>query len=439
MRISDKTSSGAGVLGIDFGTSNSAVAWASALPGQARQVHAIPLEGAATTLPTALFFNAEDHRIHFGRDAVAQYLSGTEGRLMRSLKSLLGSPLLQEQTLVNGQQISFQDIISRFLLELRTRAAAQVGGQLPATVVMGRPVHFVDDDPKRDALAEDSLRQTALSAGFEHVSFQLEPIAAALDYEQRITQESLVLVTDIGGGTSDFTVVRLGPERLAQGAKLQALGHANPRVSDILATTGVHIGGTDFDLKLNLEQLMPLLGYRHIGPTGREVPSAVFFDLATWHLINWRYSAKAMREAQSLRGNYTHLLLHDRLMKVLTERLGHLNAHEVEIAKIECSNTGSHAVMDLGAIERGLEADMTPQSMAQHLQTPLNQVVACAQECLQRAGVTAAQLDGIYLTGGSSALKPFQLALQKAFVSTPLIEGDLFGGVAAGLACSSAT
>ena len=431
--------SGNGVLGIDFGTSNSAVAWASAQLGQARQVHAIPLEGSATTLPTALFFNAEDHRIQFGRDAVAQYLSGTEGRLMRSLKSLLGSPLLQEQTLVNGQQISFQDIISRFLLELRTRAAAQVGGQLPATVVMGRPVHFVDDDPGRDALAEDSLRQTALSAGFEHVSFQLEPIAAALDYEQRITQESLVLVTDIGGGTSDFTVVRLGPERLAQGAKLQALGHANPRVSDILATTGVHIGGTDFDLKLNLEQLMPLLGYRHIGPTGREVPSSVFFDLATWHLINWRYSAKAMREAQSLRGNYTHLLLHDRLMKVLTERLGHLNAHEVEIAKIECSNTGSHAVMDLGAIERGLEADMTPQSMAQHLQTPLNQVVACAQECLQRAGVTAAQLDGIYLTGGSSALKPFQLALQKAFVSTPLIEGDLFGGVAAGLACSSAT
>ena len=438
MRISDKTSSGAGVLGIDFGTSNSAVAWASALPGQARQVHAIPLEGAATTLPTALFFNAEDQGIHFGRDAVAQYLSGTEGRLMRSLKSLLGSPLLQEQTLVNGQQISFQDIISRFLLELRTRAAAQVGGQLPATVVMGRPVHFVDDDPGRDALAEDSLRQTALSAGFEHVSFQLEPIAAALDYEQRITQESLVLVTDIGGGTSDFTVVRLGPERLAQGAKLQALGHANPRVSDILATTGVHIGGTDFDLKLNLEQLMPLLGYRHIGPTGREVPSSVFFDLATWHLINWRYSAKAMREAQSLRSNYTHLLLHDRLMKVLTERLGHMNAHEVEIAKIECSNTGSLAVMDLGAIERGLKADMTPHAMAQHLQTPLNLVVACAQECLQRAGVTAAQLDGIYLTGGSSALKPFQQALQKTFASTPLIEGDLFGGVAAGLACSSA-
>jgi hypothetical chaperone protein len=440
MHISDNVTAPQGVLGIDFGTSNSAVAWASnasAPSGQARQVRAIPLEGTATTLPTALFFNGEDHSVHFGRDAVAQYLSGTEGRLMRSLKSLLGSPLLQEQTLVNGQQISFQDIISRFLLELRTRAAAQVGGKLPSTVVMGRPVHFVDDDPERDALAEETLRQTALGAGFEHVSFQLEPIAAALDYEQRVSQESLVLVTDIGGGTSDFTVVRLGPERLARAAKLQAQGRTNPRASDILATTGVHIGGTDFDLKLNLEQLMPLLGYRHIGPTSREVPSAVFFDLATWHLINWRYSAKSLRDAQSLRSNYTDLFLHDRLMKVLTERLGHMNAHEVELAKIECSNTGERAVMDLSVLERGLEAEMTPDAMARHLHSPLAQIVECAQECLTRAGVTAAQLDGIYLTGGSSALKPFQHALQQAFASTRLIEGDLFGGVAAGLACSA--
>ena len=437
MQISEKVIPSQGILGIDFGTSNSAVAWASAQPGQARQVRAIPLEGTATTLPTAIFFNAEDHSVHFGRDAVAQYLSGTEGRLMRSLKSLLGSPLLQEQTLVNGQQISFQDIISRFLLELRTRAAAQVGGKLPSTVVMGRPVHFVDDDPERDALAEETLRQTALGAGFDRVSFQLEPIAAALDYEQRVTQESLVLVTDIGGGTSDFTVVRLGPERLAQSARLQAKGHANPRASDILATSGVHIGGTDFDLKLNLEQLMPLLGYRHLGPTGREVPSAVFFDLATWHLINWRYSAKSVREAQSLRTNYTDLNLHDRLMKVLDERLGHMNAHQVELAKIECSNTGARAFMDLSTLERGLQADITPQAMTQHLHAPMTQIVSCAQQCLRRAGVTVAQLDGIYLTGGSSALKPFQQALRDAFPSTRLIEGDLFGGVAAGLACSS--
>jgi hypothetical chaperone protein len=87
---------------------------------------------------------------------------------------------------------------------------------MPGRVVLGRPVHFVDGDPVRDQQAEDALRQAARDAGFENISFQLEPIAAALDYEQRIDREALVLVVDIGGGTSDFTVVRLGPERMGR-------------------------------------------------------------------------------------------------------------------------------------------------------------------------------------------------------------------------------
>ncbi|MDD4882221.1 MAG: hypothetical protein PHX10_11645, partial [Gallionellaceae bacterium] len=140
------TSSLQGTLGIDFGTSNSAVSWAEP-QGLSRL---IALEGEALAMPTAVFFNAEDHRTHFGRDAVRQYLNGSEGRLMRSLKSLLGSPLLQEKTEVNHQQISFQDIVATFLAELRQRAARALGSA-PTRVVMGRPVHFVDDNPQRDA------------------------------------------------------------------------------------------------------------------------------------------------------------------------------------------------------------------------------------------------------------------------------------------------
>jgi hypothetical chaperone protein len=176
-------------LGIDFGTSNSAMAVRQGA-GLARM---IALEGSAHTLPTALFFNAEDHRTHFGRDAVGQYLAGTEGRLMRSLKSLLGSALLQDKTAVHNKMVSYQDIISLFLRMLVQRARDELGG-MPARVVMGRPVHFVDGDADRDQQAEDALRQAALDAGFAEVSFQLEPIAAALDYEQRIAHESLVLV-----------------------------------------------------------------------------------------------------------------------------------------------------------------------------------------------------------------------------------------------------
>ncbi|MBT3068126.1 Hsp70 family protein [Rhodoferax sp. U11-2br] len=415
------TSSPQGTLGIDFGTSNSAMAWADPL-GEARH---LCLEGQATAMPTAVFYNSEDLSTHFGRDAVAQYLGGTPGRLMRSLKSLLGSPLLQETTVINHRQVSFQDIIATFLATLRERATESLGAP-PQRVVMGRPVHFVDDDPLRDAQAEASLRQAAQSVGFDEVTFQLEPIAAALDYERRLQRESVVLVVDIGGGTSDFTVVRLGPQRVTR----------PERVSDILATTGVHIGGTDFDQKLSLEQLMPMLGYRHLGPQQREVPSRIFFDLSTWHLINWLYQSRALSQARELRSNYADPHLHQRLMKVLNHRLGHQMAHELELAKIRCSDLNNSTAVDLSFVEPGFAVQMAPKDMRDHLATLLGKVVACARDCVLRAGITDAALDAIYLTGGSSALRPFQAALRAEFPGVPLVEGDLFGGVAAGLAYS---
>jgi hypothetical chaperone protein len=411
----------AGTLGIDFGTSNSAMAWRDP-QGHARLM---ALEGEALAMPTAVFYNAEDHSTHFGRGALKHYLEGTEGRLMRSLKSLLGSPLLLETTQIGHQQISFQDIIATFLASLRERATQELG-TAPRRVVMGRPVHFVDDDPVRDAQAQASLHQAAQTVGFEDVSFQLEPIAAALDYEQRLTKESTVLVVDLGGGTSDFTVVRLGPDRI----------HKANRQQDVLATTGVHIGGTDYDRQLNLAQVMPLLGFKHIGPEQREVPSRVFFYLATWHLIHWQYQAKAIAHAKTLRSNYSDLRLFERLMQVLSERHGHHMAHEVEQAKIRCSANHADTLIDLAVIERGLQAPLGLADMQAHLHDLLVRTLACARECVQRAGLTDASLDAIYLTGGSSALRTFQQALEAEFTGVPVVEGDLFGGVALGLAYS---
>ena len=413
------TSSFPSTLGIDFGTSNSAMALRVA-EGVARP---IALEANMAAMPTALFFHAEEHSTHYGRDAMAQYLEGEEGRLMRSLKSLLGSALLQEKTMVHGSLVSYQDIIALFLRQLAARAR-QALGQMPERVVLGRPVHFVDDDAKRDAAAEDALRAAAHSAGFAQVQFQLEPIAAALDYEQRLGEETVVLVVDIGGGTSDFTVVRLGPERSARADRSQ----------DVLATAGVHIGGTDFDQRLNLELLQPLLGFRHHGKSGREVPNKVFFDLSTWHLIQWLYTGKAVREAQGLRSDYRDERLHARLMTVLQERLGHRLADSMEQGKIAVSHSDADQVLDLGWLEAHLQVVATPGALALHLQPALERVVACAEECLRRAGLQASAVGAIYLTGGSSALRPLRAALRAAFPQTPQVEGDLFGGVAAGLA-----
>ncbi|MES2633429.1 MAG: Hsp70 family protein [Pseudomonadota bacterium] len=412
------TVSKAEALGIDFGTSNSAISYVGP-DGLARLV---PLEVGEGSIPSAVFFNAEERTIHFGRDAIALYLSGVDGRLMRSLKSLLGSSLLHEQTRVPEGMVNFQDVISRFLKELATRANRHLGHEV-RRVVIGRPVHFVDDAPQRDKQAQQALTKAATAAGFDEVSFELEPIAAAFDYERRVTRESLILIVDIGGGTSDFTVVRLGPDRIAKA----------DRSGDILATSGVHIGGTDYDRKLSLERVMPLLGLRHRGPTGREVPSSVFFDLSTWHLINWLYAPKSLRDMQELRTSYSDTRLHDRLMTVLNERLGHRIASEVEQAKIRSSQSEAGTAIDLSHIEAGLGAQLDAQGMGEDLRGLLEQVVACGQECAKAASATGS-IDALYLTGGSSALKSFQQALAIGFPGVPIVEGDLFGGVASGLA-----
>ena len=413
------------VLGIDFGTSNSA----AALIGADGRMHTIVLDGARGEMPTALFFASETHTVLYGSEAMQAYLNGTEGRLLRSLKSLLGSRLMDEYTAVHGQSIRFFDIVVLFFKELKRRCEAQVGQPL-TRAMLGRPVHFVDDNPQRDALAQDTLGRAALEAGFTEIAFQLEPIAAALDYEQRVTVETTALVVDIGGGTSDFTVIRLNPERSA----------VSDRSADILATTGVHIGGTDFDRLLDLSAVMPLLGYKHIGTGGRPVPNSVFFDLTTWHLIHQAYTRKAMHFAKELWTDYSDQTLHARLMGALEGQHGHRMLACVEAAKIACSISGEDALVDLDFLGHGpsehLGATVSVPGMADALQQSLNQVVQCAQLCVQHSGLPG--VDAVYLTGGSSALRPLMQALRTAMPDATIVEGNRFGGVAAGLAYAGA-
>ena len=409
------------VLGIDFGTSNSACALIDAQGA----LQVIPLNGAKAEMPTALFFASETHSVLYGAEAMQAYLNGTEGRLLRSLKSLMGSRLMDEYTAVGDKSIRFFDIVVLFFKELKRRCEAHVGQPL-THAMLGRPVHFVDDDAERDQLAQETLGRAALEAGFTHIAYQLEPIAAALDYEQRVAKETTALVVDIGGGTSDFTVIRLNPERSAQG----------DRTADILATTGVHIGGTDFDRLLDLATVMPHLGYKHVGTGGRIVPSSVFFDLSTWHLIHQAYTRKSMHFAKELWTDYTDQALHRRLMDALEEQHGHRMLASVEAAKIACSISGDSAVVELDFLDRSLAPTVDAANMEAALHASLAQVVQCAQDCVAGAGLQG--VDAVYLTGGSSALRTLIEALRQAMPEATLVEGNRFGGVAAGLAWAGA-
>uniref|UniRef100_UPI0037C0BC36 Hsp70 family protein n=1 Tax=Devosia sp. TaxID=1871048 RepID=UPI0037C0BC36 len=306
--------------GMDFGTSNStfAVAGGNAPP------RLLPLEGTSVTLPSVIFFSFEDDSAFFGRSAVAEYVTGGDGRLMRSLKSVLGTTLFSDTTRIKRRSMPFSEILGTFIGELRTRAGAQLDDDVDA-VVMGRPVRFVDDDDAADAEAQSQLESAARGQGFRHIEFQFEPIAAALDYEQQVTAEELGLVIDIGGGTSDFSVIRVSPER----------ARATDRRNDILSTAGVHIGGTDFDRLLSLKKVMPLLGYRTETADGkRPLPSAPYYDLATWHRINRLYNQKTMLELRSTAREAAQPELVERMIEVVNERLGHRLAGRVEEAKI---------------------------------------------------------------------------------------------------------
>ncbi len=420
---------------IDFGTSNSAVA----VPDETRPgaMRLVPLEGDKLTMPTAVFYFAEGRHDAdgppraFGRAAMSAYVEGADGRLMRSMKSILGSSLIDQVTDVGGGRgVKYIDMLSGYLKRLRKQAAQQ--GHEPRRVVLGRPVYFVDGEPERDAAAQASLTAAARAVGFDDVHFQFEPIAAAFDFEQHADREQLVLVADIGGGTSDFSVVRVGPERV------QRLD----RRDDILANHGVHIAGTDFDRHIELTGILREFGYRALGPakpgqTPREVPSGVYFDLATWHLINTCYSPQRVMELRNMKSFYGDARHHQRLMTVLEERLGHELANLAEEAKIEVAGGGS-CTIDLGLIESGLSVALSDTAAIDALRGDIERIAQAGRETVERAGLKPSDIDALYFTGGSTGLTVLADRIAADYPDARPVRGDRFASVATGLGLHAA-
>ena len=412
------------VCAIDFGTSNSAIA----LPVPGGGVQLVELEPGQRTMPTAVFYAVEglaaheEPQRHYGRAAVAAYVEGIEGRLMRSMKSILGSTLATQATDVgSGRSVRYLDVVGGYLRHLKTLAERQAGQPL-TRVVLGRPVFFVDDDPERDAAAQAALTQAAREVGFAEISFQYEPIAAALDYETTVDREQIVLVADIGGGTSDFSLVRVGPQQ-----RLRI-----DRRADILGNHGVHIAGTDFDRHIELLRILPVCGYRTLGPTGREVPSRAYFDLATWHLINTVYAPARVAELGRMKTFYGDLRQHARLMAVVQQHLGHALIARAEAAKIAVAEGGS-ATIDLSLLEPGLTLRMSEPEAVAAIDADLDRIAGAADETLAQAGLARDQVDALYFTGGSTGLKPLAERIAARLPAARVMRGDRFASVAQGL------
>ncbi|SOE62001.1 Molecular chaperone DnaK (HSP70) [Burkholderia sp. OK233] len=402
---------------IDFGTSNSAVA----VP-DGGALRLAPVEGAYTTLPTSVFFNTDENTREFGRAALAAYIDGFDGRLMRSMKSILGSPLAENSTdLGDGSAIKYTDIIAIFVDHLKRSAEKSVGGPI-SRAVLGRPVFFVDDDQRADQMAQQQLEAAARSVGLREIHFQYEPIAAAFDYESHLTEEGLVLVADIGGGTSDFSLVRVGPERVKR----------VERKDDVLAHHGVHVAGTDFDRRVELVTILRELGYQTLDPEGREIPSRIYFDLATWHLINTVYAPKRVSELALMRHLFIQTKHHDRLMRVVERRLGHALAAHAEEAKIGVA-AGGETVIDLDEVEDDLRLAFDEAQLIKAGQDETQRIVQAARDTVQAAGVAPRDVNAIYFTGGSTGLAFLSGALAAAFPDAKAVFGDRLASVATGL------
>lgn len=406
------------IVGIDFGTSNSAVSYYTA-----QGPKLIELLPGEFTAPSAIFADAESGAFLFGKPAIDAYISGTEGRLLRSLKSILGSSLYESRTELPNGQVEFKKILEQFFGYLKKRAEEELGTEIPA-VVIGRPVFFVDGSPERDAWAQRQLAQVAQACGFIDIHFQFEPIAAGLNYETGLNCEELALVADIGGGTADFSIIRLSPARHLD----------EDRSKDILANAGVHVGGTDFDKALSLAKVMPHFGYRTRMKRRPELfmPNDPFVNLATWHRIQLLYTRSSINLITDLSRDAQQAHMMQRLLNLAKQRSGHRLATDVEKAKIDLARH-SAAMLATDYIEPPLEIPMLAEDLENVSVDLCQSIRASIRKCIADAGVHAADIQTLLLTGGTSAIPFVRDLCRREVPEARMVLQDLFGSVALGL------
>ncbi|GIT90625.1 molecular chaperone DnaK [Jannaschia pagri] len=406
-------------LGIDFGTSNSAAA--VMCDGRA---HLIEMAPGETGLPTTFFFDFDSRETLIGTPANDALLEGRDGRFMRALKRVLGTPLMHEPRQILNERVTFVEVIGRFLSEVKARAEANMGRSFDS-VLSGRPVVFHGADDPREAQAEADLRACYEAAGFTQIAFLPEPEAAAVANGASDHAGELGLIVDIGGGTSDFSLFRVTESGI-----------------EILATHGIRIGGTDFDRAISIAAVMPLLGRggvlrNAIGDGTTRAPKAIFHDLATWEKIPFLYTAQNRRAVAEMAKLAQTPKPFQRLVDVLTDELGHDLAFAVEVGKID-ANRGAHgARIDLGVVERALTADLSAPAMQEMLAPHAMALRDGALDTAVQAGVSPDQVDRVIYVGGSSLMSLVPTTMAEVFPTATHVTDDVFSAVTRGLAMAA--
>lgn len=406
--------------GLDFGTSNTA----AALP-DGTVLRLSPHTDEPRLFRSVLFFPEEGREVHAGAPAIARYLEDNAGRFIQSVKSYLHSRSFQT-TLIRGRPWAIEDLVA--LLLRRVREA----GALPERVVLGRPALF-SHEPEADALAEARLLEAAQLAGFTEVRFLIEPIAAALAYEATLTRDELVLVADFGAGTTDFTVMWLGPSRRG----------AADRRPDVVGSTGLRIGGDRFDAEVMRHKLLPHFG---AGSTfsvrgalsGRRlpVPQHLLSRLLSWHELSFIREKESQLLLEEMLETSDRVEAVEALYDLAMENLGYRLFRAIEAAKVALSRE-EETRLEFEEARIHIHETLTRREFDQFCAPLVQELDATAAGLVERCA-HAGQVDAVFLTGGTSQIRAVREAFVRRFGEGRVRSQDAFTSVASGLGRAAA-
>ena len=411
------------VFGLDFGTTNSTLAVNRG--GEVRMLDIDPATPSKTTLRSVLYFDKR-RRAFVGQDAIDHYLEDdAQGRFMQSIKTFLSSKSFTT-TNINGRPYHLDDLVAILLRTIKERGEAIIGEGVDR-VILGRPAVF-SDDTNEDHLAEERLRSAAEKAGFAKVAFQFEPIAAASTYERMLVsgEERKVFVGDFGGGTSDFTVIRLkggaAPER--------------DRKKDILSLRGVTIGGDTFDSRIMSQRLVSYYGSQAKcrGLRGQEmdVPAHIFVTLSRWHLIPQLRERKLREHIRQIRATCTEREAFERLEDLIDNNYGFKLFQAIEATKCALS-LNDDASLDFSESASDIHKVVARGEFEEMIASDLHRVERSVDDALKIAELRPSEIDIAFITGGSSYIPAIRRIFLRKFGEQKLASADAFTSVGFGL------
>jgi hypothetical chaperone protein len=417
-------------IGIDFGTTNSSLALAT---GDSVQLVRFP-SGSGSTESFRSVLYLEPHK-KAGRHiqswtcpvAIERYLDAEhKGRLIQSLKSYLSSRLLTG-TEVLGRHYTVEDLISRMLGDLRLHAERQFGVPVRDAMV-GRPVRFVGTETTADeAYALERLRHAFELAGYAQVEFEMEPIAAAYAYESTLDHDELIMIGDFGGGTSDFSLLHVGPGVRQRGRKAE----------DLLGNAGVGLAGDAFDARIVRKLVSPALGSNSMARSGKKIlpalPAWIYANLERWHYLSFLRTNSVMELLKGARARAMEPEKIEALMMLVDEDLGYQLHQAVQRLKFELSQSER---AEFRFREGGLELRIavTRAEFESWIADDLVRIEQCVDGLLASSGVDSRMVDRVFLTGGTSFVPAVRRIFETRFGHERVRTGNEFTSVASGLA-----